>query len=164
MIVNDILNISHGTKATMEILGTLYQLKTGSVGPPDRHLGGNVGKFQLEDGTMAWIMSANDYVKAACANVFTMLEKDGLKLATERQSERPYHEKYRPEVDLTDEINKQFTNRYQQLIGILRWAVELRRFEIHVEVTKISSFNCNPRKGHTEAVYNIFAYLRKHKN
>ena len=46
----------------------------------------------------------------------------------------------------------------------MRWAVELRRFEIHVEVTKISSFNCNPRKGHTEAVYNIFAYLKKHTN
>ena len=65
---------------------------------------------------------------------------------------------------MTDEVNKQLTNRYQQLIGILRWAVELGRFDIHVEVAKLSSFNCNPRKGHMEAVYNIFAYLRKHKN
>ena len=68
---------------------------------------------------MAWFMSVNDYVKAACANVVTMLQKDGLKLATGRQSERPYHEKYRPEVDLIDEVNKQLTNIYQQLIGIL---------------------------------------------
>ena len=113
---------------------------------------------------MAWFMSANDYLKVACSNVVTMLEKDGLKLATGRQSKRPYHEKYRPEVDLTDEVNKQLTNRYQQLIGILRWAVELGRFDIHVEVTKLSSFNCNPRNGHMEAVYNIFAYLKKHTN
>ena len=162
--VDNIINISHDTKATMETIVTLYQLKPGSVGPPDRYLGGNVGKFQLEDGTMAWFMSANDYVKAACANVVTMLEKYGMKLATERQTERPYHEKYRPEVDLTDEVNKQLTNRYQQLIGILRRAVELGLFDIHVEVTKLSSFNCNPRKGHMEAVYSIFAYLRKHTN
>ena len=102
IFVDDILNISHDTKATMETLGTLYQLKPGSVGPPDLYLGGNVGKFQLEYGTMDWFMSANDYVNAACANFVTMLEKDGLKLATGRQAERPYHEKYRPEVDLTD--------------------------------------------------------------
>ena len=98
IFVVDILSISHNTKATIETLGTLHQLKTGSVGPPDRYLGGNVGKFQLEDGTMTWFMYANDYVKAACTNVVTILEKDGLKLATGRQAERPYHGKYRPEV------------------------------------------------------------------
>ena len=141
----------------METLGTIYQLKPGSVGPPDCYLGGNVRKFQLEAGTMEWFMSANDYVKAACANVVTTLEKDGLKLETGRQAEITYHEKYRSEVDLTDEVNEQLTNRYQQLIGILRWAVELGRFTIHVEVSKLYSFNCNPRKGHMEAVYNIFA-------
>ena len=96
---------------------------------------------------MAWFMSVNDYVKAACAKVVTVLEKDGLKLATGRQAERPYYEKYRPEVDLTDEVNEQFTNRYQQLIGILRWAFKLGIFYIQVEVAKLSSFNCNPRKG-----------------
>ena len=61
---------------------------------------------------MAWFMSANDYVKAACANVVTLLEKDGLKMATWIQAERPYHEKYRTEVDLADEVNEQLTNRY----------------------------------------------------
>ena len=65
---------------------------------------------------------------------------------------------------MTDEENEQLTNRYQELIGILRWAVKLRRFDIHVEVAKLYSFNCNPRKGHMEAVYNISAYLRKHTN
>ena len=91
IFVENIINISHDTKATMEKLGTLYHLKPGSVGPPDCYLGGNVGKFQLEDGNMAWFMSANEYVKADCANVVTMLEKDALKLATCRQAERPYH-------------------------------------------------------------------------
>ena len=93
---DDILSISHDINATMKTLGNLYQLKPGSVGPPDPYLRRNVGKFQLEDRTLAWFMSANDYVKAACANVVTMLEKDGLKLATGRQVERPNHEKYRP--------------------------------------------------------------------
>ena len=93
-----------------------------------------------------------------------MLEKDGLNLETGRQAKRPHHKKYRPEVELTDEVNEQLMKRYQQLIGILRWAVELGRFDIHVEVAKLSSFNFNPRNGHMEAVYNIFAYLREHTN
>ena len=80
----------------MEKIVTLYQLNPGSVGPPDRYLGGNSGKFQLEDRTTEWFMYANDYVKAACANVVTMLVNDGLKLATGRQAEQPYHENYRP--------------------------------------------------------------------
>ena len=65
---------------------------------------------------------------------------------------------------MNDEVNEQWTNRYQQLIGILQWAVELGQFDIHIKVAKLYSFNCNPRKGHMEAVYNIFSYLRKHKN
>ena len=91
IFVDVIINISHDTNTTMEKIETLYQLNPGSVGPPDRYLGGNIGKFQLEDGTMAWFMYANDYVKASCANVVAMLEKDGLNLETGRQAERPYH-------------------------------------------------------------------------
>ena len=35
IFVDNFLHISHNTKATTETLGTLYQLKPGSVGPPD---------------------------------------------------------------------------------------------------------------------------------
>jgi hypothetical protein len=68
------------------------------------------------------------------------------------------------QTDTTDEVNDQLTSRYQPLIGILRWAVELGRFDINVEVAKLSSFNCMPRKEHLEAVYSIFGYLRQHEN
>jgi hypothetical protein len=164
IFVDDILHLSHNPDDTMAKLAKLYELKAGSVGVPDRYLGANVGKYQLEDGSEAWFMSAHDYVKAACDNVAAMLAKDGLKLSSGRQADRPYHEKYRPETDTTDEVNDELTSRYQQLIGVLRWAVELGRFDIHVEIAKLSSFNCMPRKGHLEAVYNIFAYMRKHEN
>ena len=36
IFVDNILNISHDTKSTMEKIGTLYQLKPGSVGSSDR--------------------------------------------------------------------------------------------------------------------------------
>ena len=50
------------------------------------------------------------------------------------------------------------------MIGILRWAVELGRINIIIEVTLLSSFNTSPREGHLEAAYQIFEYLYAHKN
>jgi hypothetical protein len=97
-------------------------------------------------------MTAYDYVKSACANIETLLAQDGLKLPTGKATDRPYHEKYRPEMDTTAEVGEDLTARYQQLIGILRW-VELGRFDINVKVAKLSSFNCMPRKGHLEAAH-----------
>jgi hypothetical protein len=62
------------------------------------------------------------------------------------------------------EVGDELKSRYQQLIGILRWAVELGRFDINIEVAKLSSFNCMPRKGHLEAAYSISGNLRQHEN
>jgi len=61
-------------------------------------------------------------------------------------------------------LTPEIVTRYQGLIGILRWAVELGRIDIFVEVSMLSSHNAMPRVGHLEAVYHIFAYLKKHEN
>ena len=73
---------------------------------------------------------------------------------------RPYDIKYRPEIDVTNELDEKLLNRYQQLIGILRWAVEIGRIDIMTEVSCLSSHLCNPRIGHLNAVYSIFNYIR----
>jgi hypothetical protein len=49
-----------------------------------------------------------------------------------------------------------------QLIGILRWAVEIGRIDIYLEVSLLSQYQADPRLGHLEAIYHIFAYLKKH--
>jgi hypothetical protein len=69
---------------------------------------------------------------------------------------------YRPELDVSPVLGSELSGRYQQLIGILRWAVELGRVDILLEVSLLLSYLCQPREGHLEAVYNIFAYLEKH--
>ena len=53
-------------------------------------------------------------------------------------------------------------SRYLQLIGICRWAVELGRIDIFLEVSLLSQYQASPRLGHLEVLYNVFAYLRKH--
>jgi hypothetical protein len=70
---------------------------------------------------------------------------------------------YRPELDVTDELDSELSSRYSQLIGILRWMVELGCIDIYHEVSVLSQYLALPRLGHLEAVYHIFAYLNKHE-
>ena len=57
-------------------------------------------------------------------------------------------------------------SRFLQLIGILRWAVELGRLDIYLEVSQLSQHQALPWQGHLEAACHIFAYpyLKKHEN
>jgi hypothetical protein len=161
--VDDILHLSHDVKPTMAALAKLYELKPDSLGPPTRYLGANISKYQLEDGRESWCMSARDYVKNAIKNVEEELFKEnhtGLK----SKVDRPTPAGYRPEVDVSPELDDEMANRYQQLIGVLRWACELGRVDILFELSLLASHTAMPRKGHLEAVYHVFAYLKQHLN
>ena len=47
-----------------------------------------------------------------------------------------------------------------QLIGFLRWAIELGRIDIMMEVRVLSQHQCQPREGHLVAVYRVIWYLK----
>ena len=68
---------------------------------------------------------------------------------------------HRAELDATPELSAELTNYYQSLIGALRWAVELGRIDIIVEVGMLSPYCVSPRLGHLEQVLHIFAYLKR---
>ena len=159
--VDDCLCVSAKPQETMDALGKIYDLKD-TVKPPERYLGANIRKWQLPDGREVWAMSGKDYVKNAVKICKDMLLSDGKTLRSGRMAERPMPKAYRPELDVTPVLGSELANRYQQLIGILRWAVELGRVDILLEVSLMSSHLCQPREGHLEALYNIFAYLEKH--
>jgi hypothetical protein len=55
-------------------------------------------------------------------------------------------------------------NYFQSLIGILKWAVELGRVGIHIDVALLSSHLAEPRVGHLEQVFHIFSHLKHHLN
>ena len=54
------------------------------------------------------------------------------------------------------------TSRFLQLVGILRWAVELGRVDILYELSILSQYQACPRIGHLEIDYHIFAYMKSH--
>ena len=71
---------------------------------------------------------------------------------------------YRPELDTSEQLDAEMTNYYQSAIGVLRWAVELGRIDITMEVSMLASQMALPRVGHFNAVLHIFAYLKSKHN
>ena len=70
---------------------------------------------------------------------------------------------YRPELDVSEELDAGRANYYQGLIGVLRWIVELGRVDICCEVSMMAAYNVCPRVGHIEAVMHIILYLSCHE-
>ena len=162
--VDDCLAVSHDPQNIMDVLSKSYELKKGSVKAPEIYLGAEISKYQLKNGRLVWSMSSSQYVKNAVKNVNDMLKEEGRELKTgKKQGKTPLPSNYKPELDTTAELNGEMGSRYLQLIGILRWSIELGRIDVLTETSIMSQYAANPRKGHLEAVYHIFLYLSKHE-
>lgn len=85
---------------------------------PDIHLGGKVSKVQLSNRAVAYTFSPSQYVKAAVTNVEYYLKKKGQSLPC--RASTPLSSGYRPEVDVSNDLNETDAAYYQSLIGILR--------------------------------------------
>jgi hypothetical protein len=143
----------------MKKLMELYHLKPESIGPPKRYLGATMERVQLNDGREVWGMSATEYIQNAVKIVEERMTADNVRTFNKRQRKRPYHHNYKPELEVSAELDQNQVTWYQQLIGMLRWICELGRVDILYEVSKLSSHSALPRMGHLLAAYNVFAYL-----
>ena len=158
--VDDILAISHRAKEIIDEVGRRFAIK--DLEEPSLYLGAQLGKQQLDDGTEAWYMSADKYVAGALLTVQGLYNEDG----SGRQVKKlkgggtPFPSGWKPELDVTEELDDKMVSRFRQLIGILRWAVELGRLDIYHEVSVLSQFQALPREGHLEAAYHMFDYLK----
>ena len=169
LYTDDTLAISESPeKLLRNELGKYFELKEESIGPPKIYLGGRVQKVQLDNGVDCWSFSSSQYVQAAVKHVEDYLAKrqasgdNMFRLA--RRAETPMTTSYRPELDVTPELNAEDASCYQSLIGILRWIVELGRVDICLEVSLMSSHLALPREGHMHQVLHIFSHLRKYHN
>ena len=106
-----------------------------------------------------WIMNSTDYIKAALDNVSKQIEKRGGKFSSRVST--PMAAEYRSELDSSPELNEDETTHFQELIGILRWAVEIGRVDILTELSMLSAYQASPRRGHLEQAYHIFAFIKR---
>jgi hypothetical protein len=67
---------------------------------------------------------------------------------------------YRPELETSPELKSNGIQLYQELIGVLRWAVELGRVDVLLEVALLSTYMAMPREGHLQQLYRIFGYFK----
>ena len=68
---------------------------------------------------------------------------------------------YHPSEEVAIEINAKGLQVYQELIGILQWAVEIGWVEILLEVSLLLSQLSLRHVGHLQAVYRVFGYLKQ---
>jgi hypothetical protein len=160
--VDDILVVSHEPKTTMEALSKLFRLKDGFA-PPTRYLGATIKKWRLQGDKCArhWGHSSEEYIKQAIINVETELMKHDRRLCGRFST--PMVANYRPELDYSPFLEDAAVNYYMELIGILRWTVELGRIDIMVDVSMLSSYCMQPRMGHLDQAFHIFGYLKRNK-
>jgi len=163
LYTDDCLVVSDNAESILKKeIGRYFELKKESIGPPSLYLGGHLRQVKIDDGTLAWAFSSTQYVKAAVSNVESYLRKKGERLKPKASS--PLPRDYRPEIDVSDELGHEEASYYQSLIGILRWMVELGRVDICTEVSMLSSHLALPRRGHLDALFHMFAYLKAHHN
>ena len=67
---------------------------------------------------------------------------------------------YYPETDSVPELDKYVITTFQELIGILRWAVEIGIVGILTEISTLSSYQAYPREGHLKQICHIFVFLK----
>jgi hypothetical protein len=103
-------------------------------------------------------MSSEKYVMAAVENVDKRLAERGLRL--QPKCPTPMTSGYRPELDATPELSDSDIRYFQELIGVLLWAVKIGCIDILTEVAMLSAYLALPCTGHLEQAYHIFGYLK----
>ena len=157
--VDDVISISEVPMRAIDGIKSVFKLKGDKAEKPDMYLGGSIATAITDQGTPCWTLSSEKYVSSAVANVEETLSKSNLRLPS--GSKTPMKAGYSPGEDISKELNAEGLRYYQELIGVLRWAIELGRVDILLEVSLLSSHLALPRIGHLQQVYHIFGYLKK---
>ena len=157
--VDDVLGISLEAKGLLQEIQKDFKLKKDKIEPSDIYLGAKLEKKML-NGKQVWTMcSKEEYIKLAIANIESRLKLMGMKLPGKVTTPMSYD--YAPELDVSRELDPKEITFYQEIIGILRWRIEIGRVDITMEVSLLSGYQALPRIGHLEQLLHIVAFLKK---
>ena len=140
--VDDLLAISHDAQEVLKSVQDTFKFKDDKIDKPDIYFGAQLDKMSV-DGFEGWTMSSEEYVKSAIENIEQTLAETNQCLPTKCRT--PLSSGYRPELDTSPELKTKGLQRYQELIGILCWAVELGRVDILLETSLMSTHLALPR-------------------
>ena len=150
---DDLLAISEDATKVLQGIQEVFKFKDDKIVHPKVYLGAQLDTMTI-DGLDGWTMSSQKYVKAAIDNMEEVLGRTNQRLPAKCGT--PLKSGYRPELDTSRELKQDGLQRYQELIGMLHWAVELGRVDILLETALMSTHLALPRRGHLEQLYHIF--------
>jgi hypothetical protein len=159
--VDDVLSVSHDPERTMKGIQRKFTLKGGKYEKPDNYLGAALSQMDNDQGDPCWTMSSGKYCDAFIKNVEEHLASKGLRLPSKCKT--PFTSGYKPESDCTGELKADGVQWYQELIGSLRWAVEIGRVDVLLETSLLSRYLALPREGHLEQALHIVGYIKCHR-
>ena len=156
--VDDLLCIHEDPSIALKQIQSNFKFKDDKMEEPDTYLGGDLSKIDNVEGKPCWSMSSDKYCAALVKNVEQTLKKKGLRLPSKCPG--PLAHGYKPELDCSGELKADGLQWYQELIGCLRWAVELGRVDILLETSLLSKHLALPREGHLEQVLHMIGYIK----
>ena len=155
--IDDLLAISADATKVLQGIQAVFKFKDDKIVCPEVYLGAQLDTMTI-DGFDGWTMSSQKYAKAAIDNVEEVRGRTNQRLPTKCGT--PLKSGYRPELDTSQELKHDGLQRYQELLGMLGWAVELGRVDILLETALMSTHLALPGRGHLEQLYHIFGYLK----
>ena len=148
--VDDLCCASLDPKAITDTLTEKYGFKLKGTGPIEHHLGMGFNRNIRGD----LCISPQRYIEKMVESYKRMFgEKPPSK------SKSPLESNDHPEIDTSEFLDDEDTQKYMSLIGSMQWAVSIGRFDIHVHVMTMSSFRTAPRRGHLERAKRMVGYL-----
>ena len=80
------------------------------------------------------------------------------------QVKSPLDKNDHPELDISDLASYDLITKFMCMVGQLKWAVTLGRYDILAHVMSMSRFRLAPKVGHIERMKRIYGYLSKNKH
>ena len=156
--VYNVLCIYHNPRKLMKRIQEYLRLKDNKIELPDIYLGDTLARMKLDSGNYCWTMSSEQYVKAAVTNFEEDLSRSEKRFPSKCVT--PLSRNYAPWLEDSLELMEDGVQRYQELIVQIIWAVDIRRLNILLETSLLSSYLAMPWVRHLKQAFHIFGYLK----
>ena len=158
--VDDVLWISVDAKGLLKEIQKDFKFKKNKIKLPSMYLRARLELKTLNDQSV-WTICSKDYVKLAVSNIEGQLQSKHIRPKKALTPMISDHLPELPELDTSPELSSENVTFFQEIIGMLRWAIEIGRVDIHKEVSLLSSYQDAPREDYLEQLLRIVAFLKR---
>ena len=149
--VDDFMIVSKNPQSIMDQLKAIYAIK--SIGEPEYYLENDYKR----DEKGRWAIGCKKYLVEALKRVEKMF-------GDLKKYSNPMETGDHPELDDSELLDDEGHRKYQMLMGILVWLVNIGRIDVSFATSSLSRFTAAPRKGHMTRALRVFGYLKKRPN